>query len=132
MSKKQYTTEQIDILSNNIYIKSITDKYITFTVQMKIEALKLDSQWIYFKDIFNYLWFPNFIIDSSIPKQTMGNWKHKVKLKWFVWLVNTKKWRKIKDKIDLDNLTKDEEINYLRAKVAYLEEIAKIKMQWFP
>jgi chromatin segregation and condensation protein Rec8/ScpA/Scc1 (kleisin family) len=44
MSKKQYTTEQIDILSNNIYIKSITDKYITFTDQMKIEALKLDSQ----------------------------------------------------------------------------------------
>jgi hypothetical protein len=99
---------------------------------MKIEALKLDSQWVYFKDIFNYLWFPNFIIDSSIPKQSLKNWRSKVKSKWFAWLVNTKKWRKDKDKIDFDNLTKDEEISYLRAKVAYLEEIAKIKMQWFP
>ena len=132
MTRIQYTTEQIDILSNNIYIKSITDKYITFTNKMKIESLNLDSKWMYFKDIFKYLWFPDFIINSNIPKQSLKNWRNKVKTKWFIWLSDTKKWRKEKDKVDFDNLDKDREIEYLKAKVAYLEEIAKLKINWFP
>ena len=41
MSNKEYNKEQIELLKTNKYVKDCTAKYITFTDEIKIEALKL-------------------------------------------------------------------------------------------
>jgi len=41
MSKKLYTQEEIGILKTNKYVKNCSKKYITFTDEIKIKALKL-------------------------------------------------------------------------------------------
>jgi hypothetical protein len=45
MSKSDYSPEQIMLLKANLqYIKDCSSKYITFTDECKIEALKLDEK----------------------------------------------------------------------------------------
>ena len=129
MTKIPYTAEQIQLLQSNQYVKACTEKYITFTDNCKIQALKLDSERWYFRDIFRYFWFPEFLITSSVPKKAMWNWKHAMKTKWIGNMIGQKKGRKRKEKIDISQMSKDEYIKYLEAKTAYLEEIQKM-MYW--
>jgi len=49
-----------------------------------------------------------------------------MKKKWLTWLVWTQKWRPKKEKSDVLKMTKDEELEYLRTKVAYLEELKEL------
>jgi hypothetical protein len=44
MSKNEYDKEQIGLLKTNKYVKDCSPKYITFTDELKIEALKLDGK----------------------------------------------------------------------------------------
>jgi hypothetical protein len=45
MTKAVYSLEQIMLLKTNFrYVKGCSPKYITFTDECKIEALKLDSE----------------------------------------------------------------------------------------
>ena len=44
MKKTIYTPEQIEVLKSNQYVKECTSKYISFTDECKINALKLDDQ----------------------------------------------------------------------------------------
>lgn len=81
MTKILYTPEQIGILKENKYIKDCSPKYITFTDQCKIEALELDKDGWYFRDIFRHLGFPEFFVDSIISKQTIKNWRHALRIK---------------------------------------------------
>lgn len=121
MSKNIYTHEQIQILQSNQYVKSCTEKCITFTDDCKIRALKLDNEHWYYKDIFRYFWFPEFFIDSEAPLRTIKNWRHALKTKWLVNMVDQKRGRK--KKIDTSKFTKDEYIQYLEARAEYLEEL---------
>jgi len=125
MSNKEYSKEQIEILKANKYIKNCSSKYITFTDEIKIEALKLDNKWVYFRDIFRHFWFPDFIVDSEVPRHRLKNWRKNMKTKWLQWLVGTKKWRKKWENIDISKMTQEEKIEYLETKTAYLEELHK-------
>ena len=125
MTKIPYTQEQIQTLRSNQYVKSCTEKYITFTDDCRITALKLDDKKWYHKDIFRYFWFPDFIIDSEIPRHSLKDWRKRVRNKWAAGIIESKKGRKKKEKIDISQMTKDEYIQYLEAKTAYLEEIQK-------
>jgi len=125
MTKIPYTREQTWILRSNQYVKSCTEKYITFTDDCRITALKLDDQKWYFRDIFRYLWFPDFIIDSEVPRSSLKGWRKRVRNKGAAGIIEAKKGRKTKEKIDISRMTKDEYIQYLEAKTAYLEEIQK-------
>ena len=132
MSKIEYTEEQIKELLNNPYIKDCSSKYITFTDEFKIKALELDSNWVYHRKIFEDFWFPEYIFNSNIVPQSLWNWRYKLKNKWLSWLIKTKKWRKKKEKIDISKMTKEEYIEYLEAKTAYLEELHKTAYWYYP
>lgn len=129
MREIKYTKEQIKELLANKYVKSCTTKNITFTKECKLEALKMEKQLIFRKEIFKKLWFPEYIVHSDIPTKSIDRWKRNVKLKW---LIEKNKWRPKKEKIDFENMTLEQENEYLRAKLAYYEEIKKYIDSWSP
>lgn len=98
MTKVPYTPEQIQILQSNQYVKSCSEKYITFTDNCRITALKLDDQKWYHKDIFRYLWFPDFIIDSETPRYALKDWRRRVRDRWAAGIIGSKKERKKKER----------------------------------
>lgn len=126
MSKQEYSIAQIKELLKNPNVKKCSSKYITFNDNFKLLALDLDKTWIIPKDIFKKLWFPEYIINSEIPWRSLKRWRFKMKHKWFSVFNETKKWRKNKEKFDISKMTKDEELEYLRTKVAVLEELKKL------
>ncbi len=130
MDKITYNDKQLSILKKNRYIKNCSPKYITFTDEFKIEALWLDSNWVYFRDIFKHFWFPDFIIDSEVPRHLIKSWRYKMKTLWVDWLISTRKWRKKKELLDIDKMSKDEYIEYLETKLAYMEELKKMIDKW--
>lgn len=132
MSNKEYNKVQIELLKTNKYVKGCTSKYITFTDEIKIEAMKLCNKWMYFRDIFKHFWFPDFIINSDVPKNAIKGWKRRIKINWLSWLIQTKKWRKKKEKIDISNMTQEEKIKYLETENAYLKELHKVAYWHYP
>ncbi len=129
MSKQEYNKVQIKELLNNSNVKKCSSKYITFNDDFKLLALDLDKKWMIHRDIFRKYWFPEYIINSKIPEKSLKNWRYNAKHKWIESLQNTKKWRKKKENFDISKMTKDEELEYLRTKVAVLEEL-KIFLDW--
>jgi len=123
MSKQEYTKEQIQELVSNSCIKTCSSKYITFNDDFKLLALDLDKKWMIHRDIFRKFWFPEYIINSKIPEKSLKNWRYNAKHKWIESLKNTQKWRKKKEKFDVSKMNKDEELEYLRTKIAILEEL---------
>ena len=126
MSKQEYSKEQIKELLKNPRVKKCSSKYITFEDNFKIEALKLDKQWIMHRGIFEQFWFPEYIISSKIPEKSLKNWRYNAKHKWIKSLQNTKKWRKKKEKLDITKMTKDEYITYLETENTILKELKKL------
>jgi len=132
MSKNTYNGDQIKELLANKYVKDCSFKYILFTDEFKIKALELDKKFIYHKTIFKDSWFPEYIYNSIIPKNSLGNWRHKLKNKWLIWLIKTKKWRKKKEKISLAEMTLHEQNEFLRTENAYLKELHKTAYWDYP
>ena len=85
--------------------------------------MKLSKKYISTKEIFKKYWFPEYIINSDIPKNSISRWKRNIKIKW---VIEEDKWRKKKEYFDVSKMTKDEELEYLRAKVAVLEELKRL------
>ena len=48
------------------------------------------------------------------------------------WKIEEKKWRPKKEKIDFDNMTLEQENEYLKAKLALYEEFADYMKTWLP
>lgn len=123
MREIKYNNEQIKELESNKYVKSCTNKNINFTKECKLVVLELNQKWLFTKKIFEKLWFPEYVINSKIPSKSLDRWKRNIKRKW---LIEENKWRKKKEYFDLTKMSKDEELEYLRAKVAILEELKKL------
>jgi hypothetical protein len=113
-------------------VKNCSPKYITFTDAFKLKALELDSKWVYHRKIFEDFGFPEYIYRSKIPKNSLCNWRHKLKNKWLSWLVQTKKWRKKKEKIDIALMSLEEQNEHLRIENAYLKELHKTVYWHYP
>ncbi len=122
----KYNKAQIEELKSNKYIKNVTDKSITFTTECKIEVLKLSKKWIFYTNIFEKLWFPEYIISSKIPQRSYHRWNYKNKK----WNIEDKKWRPKVKKIDFDNMTLEQENEYLKTKLAFYEEMDKYLKSW--
>lgn len=129
MAEIKYTKAQMEELRANKYVKSLTQKYITFTDEFKIRAIELDKRYFLPREIFKEFWFPNYIINSEIPSESLKRWRRLSKSEKLVW---RKKWRPKKEKIDFENMTKDEKIEYLETENAYLKELYKYKHWKYP
>ena len=119
----KYNNEQIKELESNKYVKSCTNKNINFTKECKIKVLELNKKWIFTKEIFQSLWFPEYVINSKIPSKSLDRWKRNIKIKW---LIEENKWRKNKEKFDVSKMSKDEYIEYLETENAILKELKKL------
>ena len=128
MAEIKYSEEQIKELLNNKYVKSCTNKNITFTKECKIEVVKEWKKWIFYREIFKNLWFPEYIINSKIPERSYNRWKNNDKR----WVIELKKWRHKKEKIDFNNMTLEQENEYLKAKLALVEELKNLNNWKYP
>lgn len=122
MAGIKYNETQIQELKSNKYVKNVTQKSITFTLECKKEVVKLSKKYLISKEIFRKLWFPEYIINTKIPDKSLDRWKRKVKIKW---IYEEQKWKPRTEKIDFDNMTLEQENEYLRTKLALYEEISE-------
>jgi len=122
MTTIKYTKEQIKELKLNQNVKNATSKHIIFTKEFKIKAVKLAKEYITAKEIFKQFWFPEYIINSNIPSQSLARWKNNINNKW---LIEEKKWRPKKEIIDFDKMTLEEQNEYLKTENIYLKELHK-------
>lgn len=129
MTEIKYNSIQINELKSNKYVKNATAKHIVFNKEFKIKALELSHKYMLPKEIFKKWWFPEYVVDSDIPKNSISRWKRNIKQRWEI---EEKKWKHKKVKIDFNNMTKDQELEYLRAKLAYYEEISEYIKSWLP
>lgn len=132
MAGIKYNESQIEEIKSNKYVKDCTSKYITFTDEFKIKVLELDVKWIYHRKIFEDFWFPDYLINSKVVNRSLWNWRYKLKDKWLYWLINTKKWRKKKEKSDISKMNLEEQIEYFKTENAFLKEMYKLKHWKYP
>jgi hypothetical protein len=92
-------------------------------------VLKLADKWIFYREIFKIFWFPEYVVNSKVPERSYTRWKNLLKNKWLHWLVGVKKWRPLKEKIDINKMTLEEQNVYFKTENAYLKEIHK-KVYW--
>lgn len=88
MSKKTYTQEQIQELKNNKYVKNCTEKSIQLTDECRLIVMQQREKWIWGKEIFKNLWFPDYVINSYIPKDFIKRQRKKISNE------ENKEWRK--------------------------------------
>lgn len=123
MTHNIYTDEQIQILSDNPYVSKCSSKYITFTSECKKKSVHLYEQaQLSPQRIFESLLFPEFITQSTFPKDSIKRWRKTMKKEGISWFTGKKKGRHKKAKeTEIENRTPEEQILYLQAKIAYLE-----------
>ena len=127
-----YTESQRQEIERNQYVEKCNPKQIRFTNECKIEVLKMADTWIFYREIFKVLWFPEYVITSKVPERSYTRWKNIRKTNWLIWLIWTKKWRPLKEKKDILKMNIDEKIEYLEAENAYLKELHKTAYWHYP
>ena len=132
MSKIIYTEFQIIEIEANKYVEKCTPKQIRFTNEFKIELLKLGDKWLFYREIFDILWFPEYVTKSNVHWRTYTRYKNIKKIDWLIWLIWTKKWRPTKEKIDISKMTLEEKNIYLETENAYLKELHKTAYGHYP
>lgn len=132
MSKLEYSAVQIKEIESNKYVEKCTSKQIRFTNECKIEVLKLADTWMFHREVFHKLWFPEYVVLSKVPWISYTRWKNIRNKNGLIWLIWTKKWRPLKEKKDISKMTTIEKNVYLEAKVAYLEELHKTAYWEYP
>lgn len=128
MAGIQYNDEQVQELQKNKYVKFVTNKYITFTLECKLEFLSLVREWVFYRDIFKSFGFGEYIVNSPLPERCFQRWKRKE----MSWNIESKKWRQKKNIIDIENMSIEEQNKYLRTENAYLKELHKMKYGHYP
>lgn len=133
----KYNKIQIEELSNNPYVLKCGKTWITFSKECKLEAVKLWNNWISTKRIFKDFWFPEYVVDDIIPKNSVCRWNKQYLLHWedAFWKLS-KRWKKLgfkwKKKLNINKLTNDELIEYYKTENAYLKELIKEKHWFYP
>lgn len=125
----KFTEKQIEELKQIKYVKNVTSKSIIFTLEAKKKALKMKEKFLTPKEIFQKLWFPEYVLNSKIPKNSLFRWyKNKQ-----IWKIEQKRWKPKSEKIDFNNMTLEQENEYLRTKLAIFEELSELFNSWkFP
>jgi transposase len=132
MTKIIYTKSQIKEIEANKYVEKCTPKQIRLTNEFKVELLKIGDKWVFYREIFDILWFPEYVTKSKIPERTYTRYKNIKKTNWLIWLIWTKKWRPIKEKIDINKMNLKEQNEYFKTENAYLKELHKTAYWHYP
>ena len=128
MVRIKYTEAQIKELKSNKYVKNCTNKNINFTLECKQKAVQLWNQWFFTKNIFKELWFPKYIYNSNIPSVSLNRWRKNIKK----WSIEFQKWRPVENIVDYENMTLEQENEYLKTKLSYYEELKKLVDKEYP
>ena len=122
MTDNKYNDSQIEELKNNINVKNCTKKHIVFTKEFKYKSLELAKKYISAKEIFMRFWFPEYVVNSEIPSNSLARWKRLSKK----WVVEETKWRPKKEKnIDFSKMNLKQQNEYLKIENLYLKELHK-------
>lgn len=132
MSEIKYSASQIKELESNKYVEKCTGKQIRFTNECKIEVLKMADKWIFYREVFHKLGFPDYVVFSKVPWISYTRWKNIRNKNGLVWLIWSKKWRPVKEKIDISKMNLEEKIEYFQTENAYLKELYKSAYWHYP
>ena len=132
MAEVKYSESQIKELEWNKYVEKCTGKQIRFTNECKIEVLKLADTWIFHREVFHKLWFPEYVVFSKVPWISYTRWKNIRNKNGLIWLIWAKKWRPTKEKKNISQMSLEEKNTYLQAEVAYLKELHKTAYWQYP
>ena len=138
MSKKRYTDEQIKELKANKYVMNCTEKSIQFTDEFRKIAMELDGK-EFPRAIFKKCWFPDYVVNSIIPKQSFERRRKSMREKWEIWLIDNRWcnwWRHRKNKIkkkswEIVEISKEER-EYMQAELAVYKELFWKNIGWYP
>ena len=138
MSKKRYTDEQIRELKANKYVMNCTEKSIQFTDEFRKIAMELDGK-EFPRAIFKKCWFPDYVVNSEVPKESFKRRRRSIRGKWEIWLIDNRWcnwWRPRKNKIKKKSWEKievsKEEREYMQAELAVYKELFWNNIGWYP
>lgn len=122
MSKRIFTKEQIEQLSNNENVVRV-GKTIVYSKDFKIKAVKLyEERGLTSKEIFRQAGFDLDVIGKQKPKDCLMTWRKAYKLKGENGLkLETRGKSKNGGRPKTKYTTEAEKIKYLEAQVAYLK-----------
>jgi len=135
MSKNRYTEEQVQELSNNIYVARCSDKAITYTKEFKQLVIKQYEIGKVGVEIFRDANFNLELVGKNKIKDCLKRWKKKYKLKGAVGLSNDERGQhhkggrpKTKGLTDADKIKRMAiEIAYLKAENDFLAKLRAAK-----
>ena len=116
-----YTQEQVNELRQNKNVSKSSSKSITYSKNFKLSAIKK-----YYEDgyspnmIFEEAGFDLNIIGKDKPKASLARWRRIYNKKGEQELLDDKRGR-AKNKRKIKFRTKDEEIRYLKTRIAYID-----------
>ena len=134
MSKKRYTDEQIKELKANKYVMNCTEKSVQFTDEFRKIAMELDGK-EFPRVVFKKYWFPDYVVNSEVPKESFKRRRKSIRKKWEIWLVDDR-WRPYKNKIERKPWetieVSKEEWEYMQAELAVYKELFWKNIGWYP
>jgi transposase len=91
MSKKLFTKQEIEILSENKYVKNITDKGITYTDEFKRTFISKNQEGSFPRQIFEECGFDIDILGADRVKSSAKRWRAAYKNGGATRLIDTRK-----------------------------------------
>ena len=119
MSKKIFTKEEIEILRQNKYVKSVSSKGITYTDELKHYAIEQSENGVAATKIFELAEFDIKILGRTRVDNSVFRWKKAYKKSGIMGLRDTRKnfsGRPLKRKISLE-----EQLERKESKIKFLE-----------
>lgn len=121
MSKRIFTGDQIEELSNNDGVARCSEKSITYNKQFKIRAISLYKQGFASTEIFKQAGLDPNVIGKGQPKECLKRWNRTFRKKGLEGLSEVRGKNGKGGRPKTKNLTGAEKIKRLEAEVAYLK-----------
>lgn len=134
MSKKTFTVEEVELLSKNKYVQSVSEKSITYSNEFKIHFIAESKKGKTSRLIFEEAGFDIGIIGERRCEVAGARWRKAFKDKGVLGLDDTRKHNsgaKLKRELSKDEIIarKDAEIEYLKTEVEMLKKLELCERQ---
>lgn len=121
MSKRNLSSEEISILLKNENVSKCSNKTISFSKEFKVKALKQYEEGLSSNEIFKRAGFDLDMIGKNTPKDRLLDWRAVFKAKGLEGLTEETRGKGSPGRPKTKYETDTEKIEYLEAKVAYLD-----------